>query len=79
MLQPSLRQIEAMGVETVQSVATMVIVTFLIEWATRIPFSTSSACKQSKLSLMVLWNILEIYCTESCLEIADNLWLRCQD
>ena len=79
MLQPSLRQIESMGGETVQSVATMVIVTFLIEWATRIPFSISSACKQSKLSLMVLWNILEIYRTESCLEIADNLWLRCQD
>ena len=68
-----------MGGETVQSVATMVIATFLIEWATSIPFTTPSACKQSKLSLVTLWNILEIYRTDSCLGIADNLWLRCQD
>ena len=56
-LQPALRQIEAMGEETVQTVATMIISPFLIEWTPSIPFSTQSAWKWSKLSLMTLWNI----------------------
>ena len=54
MLQLDLRQIEAMGIEAVQPVATMVIPTFLIEWAPSIPFSTLSSLNQSNISLMAL-------------------------
>ena len=41
MIQQALKKIEAMGVDTVQTLAAIVIAPFLTEWYPSVPFSTS--------------------------------------
>ena len=59
MLQQALKQIEAMGGETVQPLATIVIAPFLTEWDPSVPFSTPRDWNSSRLSLMILWKIFK--------------------
>ena len=59
MLQQALKQIEDIGGETVQPLATIVIDTFLEEWDPRVPFSTPKDWNSSRLLLMILWEIFK--------------------
>ena len=59
MLQQALKQIEDIGGEKVQPLATIVIDTFLTEWSPSVPFSTPRDWNSSRLSLMTLWKIFK--------------------
>ena len=59
MLQQALKQIEAMGGEKLQPLATIVIVPFLTEWDSSVYFSTPSGWNYSRLLLMILWKIFK--------------------
>ena len=79
MLQQTLKQIEAMGVETVQQLATIVIAPFLTEWNPIVPFSNPRDCNSSRFSFMTLWKIFK---NISYLWLPVNRldwWSRCQD
>ena len=79
MLQQALKQIEEMGGETVQTLATIVIAPFLTELDPSVPFSNPRDWNYSRLLLMILWKIFKKFHTDGYLEIAWNRWSRCQD
>ena len=79
MLQQALKKIEAMGGETVQPLATIVIAPFLKEWYPSVHLSTPRDWNYSRLLLMILWKIFKIFHTDGYLEIAWNWWSRCRD
>ena len=55
MLQQALKEIEAMSVETVKPLATILIAPFLTGWAPSFPFSTPREWDYSILLLIILW------------------------
>ena len=79
MLKQAFKQIEAMGVETVQPLETIVIAPFLTEWDPSVTFSTPRDWNSSRFSLMILWKCSKIFHTDSYLEIAWNWWSICRD
>ena len=71
-LQQSLKQIEAMGGETVQPLATIVIAPFLTDWDPSVPFSSPRGWNSSILLLMILWKYSKVFHTDGYPEIAWN-------
>ena len=55
MLQNVLKQIDTMGGETVQPIATIVISPLLKEWDPSVPFSNPRDWNYSRLLLMIMW------------------------
>ena len=74
MIQQALKQIETMGGEMVQPLATIVIALLPTEWSPSVHLSTPRDWNYSRLSLMICGKNSKIFHTDSYPEIARNWW-----